>query len=118
MVPLRPRGAIKLNSKLIKANFNGLRTIHNSAFLRCILPESAIRHTHVRPATIAGAENALHCQIVIERERACALELWTNRCWLLADRAQGVPVPEVATDASADYFEKDAVRTPQCFTGS
>src|SRR5271169_6886266 len=37
--------AIKLNSKLIKANFNGLRTIHKSAFLRCILPKSAIRHT-------------------------------------------------------------------------
>jgi hypothetical protein len=39
--------AIKLNSKLIKANFNGLRTIHKSAFLRCILPKSAIRHTHL-----------------------------------------------------------------------
>jgi len=39
--------AIKLNRKHIEPNFNGLRTIHKSALLRCILPELAIRHTQV-----------------------------------------------------------------------
>jgi len=38
--------AIKLNSKLVKANFNRVRTIHKSALQPCIPPESAIRHTH------------------------------------------------------------------------
>jgi hypothetical protein len=57
--------AIKLNSKLIEANFNGLRTIHKSALQQCILPESAIRHTQAdgQPGrTRAGlaAENEIY----------------------------------------------------------
>src|SRR6266481_4551079 len=43
--------AIKLNSKLIKANFNPVRTIHKSALQQCIPPESAIRHTQVSDLT-------------------------------------------------------------------
>src|SRR5208283_596988 len=43
--------AIKLNSKLIKANFNRVRTIHKSALQQCFPPESAIRHTQLRQLT-------------------------------------------------------------------
>jgi len=37
--------ALKLNSKLINADLNRVRTIHKSALQRRILPESAVRHT-------------------------------------------------------------------------
>ena len=89
------RWAVNMNISRMKANFSGKWRIHKTALRKCFLPESAIRHRHLRRAACDGTVAPEFSTPV--RARATPLNSATPKRAVPASSRASVPAEQVLT---------------------